>query len=478
MKNGTAPLLFSVALGSFMSALDASVVNISYPQIMNYFGIPQETVEWVITAYLLVICSVLLFFGRLSDLYGQKRLFIAGFAVFTAGSALCGLSVSVWMLVACRVIQALGAALLMATNSAIITHNVPAERRGRAFSVNAVAVATALAAGPVLGGVLTEYLKWQSIFYVNIPVGIAAIALSVRFIPADKRRPSLRPDIPGSAMIFCALFLILLPLNRLAGGIDIRLFFGLLVCGLALAAAFVIYEKKAKAPLVDMGLFRNRVFSAGLGASALNFTAQNMALFLLPLYLQTLHGNAPAEAGTYIVPMPLTMLVVAPFAGYLSDRIDTRFVSSAGMAVMAGGLFMLSFIAADTSEWYIRAAMVITGLGSGMFQTPNNSAVMNHVDAQYRGIASGMLSTARNTGMVIGVGLSGALSLLFSGMASRVYSLRGLAGAALHDASFIFGLRVTFIIASVVALGSMTASLTKGKVLTGKMLKADGGGNG
>lgn len=472
MKNKTGIMLFSVALGSFMSALDGSVVNISYYKIMEYFQIPRETVEWAITAYLLIICSTLLFFGRLSDLYGQKRLFMTGYALFTVGSALCGLSSSIWMLVAFRVVQATGSALMFSTNSAIITHNVPVERRGRAFSVIGVAVAIALSAGPVLGGFLTEYLGWQSIFYVNIPFGIAGLLLSAKFIPADRKEPSAHLDIPGSVLIFAALFIILLPLDQMSQGMNLYLVISLLLCGTVLIMFFIKYENRVKAPLLDLKLFKNRVFSAGLCASTLNFTSQNMVLFLLPFYLQTLHGNTPAQAGTFIVPMPLTMLVVAPFAGYISDRIDTRYVSSAGMALMAIGLFLLSFLKIDTSEWYIWVAMVITGLGCGMFQTPNNSAVMNHVPAESRGVASGTLSTARNVGMVLGIGISGALHQLFSGIAKNGYAQQGLTGNDLYNASFMSGLHITFIIASVVALGSMAASLTKGKVLTASMLEA------
>jgi EmrB/QacA subfamily drug resistance transporter len=470
-SNKTGLMLFSIALGTFMSAMDGSIVNISYPQIMNYFHIPQSSVEWAITAYLLVISSVLLFFGRLSDMYGQKRLFLTGFTVFTVGSALCSLSSSIGMLIALRVFQAMGAGMMFSTNSAIITHNVPAEKRGRAFSVIAIAVAVALSTGPVLGGWLTENFRWQSIFYINVPIGAIGIILAAKFIPVDKKAPAAALDIPGSLMIFAALFLILLPLDQMNAGLGALPAAAMLACGAALAVVFVLYEKKAKAPIVNLKLFRSRVFSAGLAASVLNFTAQNTMLFLLPLFLQTTHGNSPAEAGFFIMPMPLTMLIIAPAAGYISDRFDTRYISSAGMAVMAAGLFMLSYLNVNTSEWFIRAAMVVTGLGCGMFQTPNNSAVMSHVPAANRGIASGMLATARNIGMVIGVGISGAVFTLTRSIAEGDLAQKGFSGAALSQASFVSGLHVTFIVAGFVALAATAASLTKGKILTPAMLE-------
>lgn len=460
MKNKTGLMLFSVALGTFMSALDASVVNIAAPVIRDYFGVSLGTVQWVITAYLIVVSSELLFFGRLSDIYGQKRIYLAGFILFTVGSALCGLSDSAGMLIAFRVFQAVGAGMMFSTNSAIITHNVEEGKRGRAFSVNVMAVAIALSAGPVLGGALTGVLGWQSIFYINVPVGVIGTVMAVKFIPADGRKRSAPLDIPGGALIFAALFLILLPLDRLSAGIDIYIAAAMLLGGGLLIAVFLWHEKRASEPLLPMGLFRIRVLSASLAAAMLNYTAQNIMIFLVPFYLQSLRLFSPAKAGLLYIPMPLTMLLVAPAAGYVADRFDTRVFSSAGMAVMAAGLFMLSFLGAATPLWYIVISMIITGLGCGLFQTPNNSAIMNSAPAASRGVASGMLATARNIGMVIGTGLSGALFSVFSGLAGSAGAPLDGAGAA----SFTNGLHMTFVIASIVALAAMAASLTKGRV--------------
>lgn len=470
MKNRTSLLLIPVALGTFMSALDASVVNVAAPVIKGYFGVSMSTVQWVITAYLIVVSSELLFFGRLSDMYGQKRVYVTGFGLFIVGSALCGLSASAEMLIGMRVFQAIGAGMMFSTNNAIVTHNVPAERRGRAFSVISMAVAIALSTGPVLGGALTGILGWQSIFYINIPVGIVGITLAIKLIPADKKSPSASLDIPGSILIFAALFMILLPLDQLGEGMNTYLAAGMILAGVTSAVLFVIREKRTRHPLMPLTLFQNRVFSAGLGASALNFMAQSIMVFLVPFYLQNLRLYSTAMSGLLYVPMPLTMLLIAPAAGYISDRFDTRFLSSAGMGVMAVGLFMLSFLNITTPLWYIVVSMIVTGLGSGMFQTPNNSAVMNHAPKEIRGVASGMLATARNMGMVIGVALSGALFSLFSAIANNTYTTQGLTGKALSDTSFAYGLHMTFVIASIVAICAMAASLTKGKVKTAGML--------
>ncbi|MEZ4357795.1 MAG: MFS transporter [Eubacteriales bacterium] len=473
MKNEKIGLmLFSVALGTFMSALDSSVVNIAIPVIKSYFDVPLATVEWVIAAYLMVVSSILLFFGRLSDLYGQKRVYITGFAIFTIGSALCGLSKSAEMLIALRVLQAIGAGMMFSTNSAIITQHVPAKNRGKALSVTAIAVAVALSTGPVLGGTLAGTLGWQSIFYINVPIGIIGIFLAVKFIPSDKKAPAAPLDIPGSVLIFAALFFILLPLDQLNEGMNRYLVAAMLISGVILAVIFVQYEKKTKYPMLNLKLFNNRVFSASLSAALFSYMAQYIMIFLIPFYLQTVRLFTPAMSGLLYIPMPLAVLIVAPAAGYISDRFDTRFISSAGVGIMAIGLFLLSYLNVSTPIWYIIMCMIITGIGFGMFQTPNNSAIMNHVPVVNRGIASGMLATARNIGMVTGVGISGALFSFFSNRANVLYTNEGLLQELVTQYSFIYALRITFIAASIIALIAAVASLTKGKVKTAKMLES------
>lgn len=461
MKRKQALMLFCVALGTFMSALDASVVNIAAPVIRAHFSVPLSTVEWVITTYLLVVSSVLLFFGRLSDLYGQKRVYVVGFTVFTVGSALCGLAGSVGMLITLRVVQALGAGMMFSTSSAIITASVPPESRGRAFSVNAVAVAVALSTGPVLGGALTGVFGWQSIFYINIPVGIVGVAMAMRFIPADRKQPAAPMDIPGSVMIFGALFLLLLPLNQLGAGMQPWLVLLLLGGGAALGVAFILHQKRAQYPILSLSLFRSRVFSASLAAAVLNYMAQYIMVFLTPFYLQTVRMFTPAMAGLLYMPMPLATLAIAPAAGIFSDRHDTRVLSSAGMGVMAAGLFLLSRMQMDTPSWYIVVSMALTGVGSGLFQTPNNSALMGSAPLENRGVASGMLATARNMGMVLGVAFSGMLFSLFAGRASGGGSAEL---AQTNPDAFVYAMRLTFIVAACIALGAMAASFTKGRV--------------
>jgi EmrB/QacA subfamily drug resistance transporter len=475
-RRKTLLMLISVGLGTFMSALDSSVVNVAVPVIENHFKVSMAEVEWVITAYLMVISSVLLFFGRLSDLYGHKKVYLTGFAIFTAGSGLCSLSSSIGMLIGCRIFQAAGASMMFAANSAIVTHNVDPKHRGKAFSVIAISVAAALSTGPVLGGALAGSLGWQSIFYINIPIGIVGIILAVKNIPADQKSKKLPLDIPGSVMVFVALFLILLPLDQVASGMNIIVFAVMLFLGIALTAVFIRFERKTKHPMLNLNLFKNRVFSAGLSAAVLNFMAQYIMTFLSPFYLQTVRMLSPAMTGLLFIPMPLTMLLVAPLSGYVSDRFDTRYISSAGMGIMGAGLFMLSFLNVDTPYWYIVIAMMVSGLGCGLFQTPNNSAVMGNVPAQNRGIASGMLATSRNIGMVLGVALSGALFSILSNRANALFTTEGVQGSALQQSAFIYALHYTYLAAVALAILAMVASLTKGRVLTGREMEKQGNG--
>lgn len=461
-------LMLVVGIGTFMSALDSSAVNLAMPKIRSDFGVSLSMVEWIVTSYLLVVSSLLLTFGRLSDLYGHKRMYVTGFVIFTFGSLLCGLSVHVVMLIACRVVQGLGAGMLFATGPAIITNNVPPASRGKALSVTAIAVALGLCAGPVIGGTFTTLFDWQSIFFINVPIGIFGIAMAFLKIPADQKQTApVSFDKIGGALIFFALLLILLPLS-LSGDYALppALFSALLAGGILLAGIFIGVERRSKSPMLNLKLFHNRVFAASSAAALLTYMAQFMLVFLTPFYLQNLRGYSAFVSGLLYLPLPVATLLVAPVSGAISDRFDSRFISSAGMLVMAAGLFSLSFLKPDTSNAYIVTCMFLTGVGFGMFQTPNNSAIMGNAPREYRGTASGTLATTRNIGMSVGVAVSGALFSAVSGRAKTQLALQGLTGAALTQTAFIRALQFTFLAAALVALLSMTASLVKGKVKT------------
>lgn len=462
-------VLLTVAIGTFMSALDSSVVNMALPNISAYFQTTLAIIEWIIMSYLLVISSLLLAYGRLGDMFGHRRIYLLGFVIFTAGSVLCGLAPTILLLIFFRGVQAVGAGMLMAVGPAIVTDTVPPEQRGKALSITAVAVAVALTTGPVLGGILTTAFGWQSIFLINIPIGIIGFWLAKQTIP-KKPDLSIQPfDFWGAVLIFTALISILLPLSLVERFGWNNLFIILAIgFGLVLAVCFVFLEKGTPFPLFDIKLFKNRQFSMSNLAALLNYMAQYMIILLIPFYLQRLRGLPPAEAGLLYFPMPLTTMVVAPISGILSDRMDSRYLSAAGMAVMAVGMGLLSNLKIDSTNLFLITGLIITGLGIGLFQTPNNSAIMGSVPGNRRGIASGMLATMRNMGMVLGVAVSGALFSASNHWFVNLLQKQGLSGVELEQTAFINALGITYTVGAGLALIAALISLTKGSTIPQK----------
>lgn len=463
-KKKVAAVVLSVGIGTFMSSLDSSAVYLVMPMIKNTYGVSLSLAEWVVTAYLLVISSLLLTFGRISDLYGHKRVYSAGYLLFLCGSLLCGISVNIGMLIASRVVQGLGAAMLYSTGSAIITNAVPAEKRGKALSVTAIAVALGLCAGPVIGGAVSTLFSWQSVFLINLPVGTAGILLAGKNIPADQARKPVPFDFVGSIMIILSLLLVLLPLNLSGDSVlPQEAFLAMISVGILLAIAFVIYEYRCEYPLFHTKLFGNRVFAASNAAAFFLYTAQFIMAFLAPFYLENVRGYSILLSGLLYLPMPIATMCIAPVSGGLSDRFGSRSLSSAGALLMSAGLFLLSYLNSDTTAVYIILSMLVTGVGFGMFQTPNNSAIMGSVPAQNRGTASGTLATMRNMGMVFGTAISGAL---FSGLMAKAENIKSALGATdfvSQNSAFAYALHLTFFVASGIAILAAAASYLKGR---------------
>jgi len=467
----TTLLMASVGLGTYMSSLDSSAVNLVIPKIQEHFHVPVSGVEWIITAYLLIISSLLLTFGRLADLYGHKKVYLSGFVLFVAGSLFCGLSFNLPLLIAARILQALGAGMLFSTGPAIITNAVPPEKRGRALSITAIAVALGTSTGPVIGGALANFFGWQSIFFINIPLGILGISMVVKNLPPDEKKEAQAFDLLGSGLVFLALLCILLPLNlSSAHAISSLIFFALLAAGFLILALFIWHESRCKSPMLDLSLFKNRVFAASNAAALLMYGSEFIMIFLVPFYLQNLRSYSTLLSGLLYLPLPLATLCIAPISGNISDRFDSRYISSLGALILAAGLGLMSFFTADTSQGYIIVSLMAVGLGFGMFQTPNNSSIMGNVPAKNRGTASGTLATMRNIGMALGVASSGALFSLFQKLftdPARTETL-GLNAENLNADTFIPALRATFLFAAGVALLAMIASFSKGKVATEK----------
>jgi EmrB/QacA subfamily drug resistance transporter len=403
-------VLAAVGVGTFMSALDSSIVNTLLPTLGSAFRAEVDQIEWVVTVYLLVVSGALLVVGRLGDLRGHKDVYLAGFVGFVASSALCALSRSVGALVAFRAVQALSAAMLFANSPAILTASFPPAERGRALGLQALMTYLGLSVGPSLGGLLATHLGWQSIFLVNVPVGALGFWLSQRHVARD--RPAGTPprfDVLGAVLFSLGLLALLLALNQgHAWGWGSAATLGLVCLAAALLGAFVAVERRRPEPLLDLGLFRRRVFSGAVFSAMLSYVAQFAVLFLLPFYLRW-RGLSPGEAGLVLTAQPAVMMVAAPLAGALSDRLGTRGLIVLGLLVLSAGLLGLSLVGPATPLAAVVLGLAVCGVGFGAFVAPNNSRLLGAAPPNRRGIASGVLAAARNVGMVLGVGLAGAV---------------------------------------------------------------------
>lgn len=404
-------VLAAIGTGSFMSALDGSVVNTTLPLITGALNTTIAVSEWVVTIYLLVLSGLLLSFGRLGDLRGHKRVYLGGFAIFLAGSILCGFAQSVNALITFRAGQALGAAMLSANSPAILTKSFPAAKRGQALGLQATMTYLGLMAGPSLGGWLAESFSWRSIFFINIPVSIMALALGIRYIAPDRPAQNAeRFDSAGALLFMGGLVALLFALNQgHASGWNSPLIIGVLAAALLLLAVFIVHEGRSRSPMLDLSLFKHPTFSNSTLTAVLNYICVYTITFLMPFYLLAGREFSPSQTGLILTSMPIVMAVVAPLSGTLSDRIGPRILTISGMAILAAGMYLLSGLGADSSLARIGFSLGVAGVGIGIFISPNTSALMGSAPRTRQGIASGILATARNVGMVLGVGLSGAV---------------------------------------------------------------------
>ncbi|MDI3341230.1 MAG: MFS transporter [Sphaerobacter sp.] len=455
-------VLSAVSVGTFMATLDGSIVNISLPQIQQAFGVNLSAVEWVVIAYLLVLGTLLLPFGRLGDLVGYRQVYLSGFALFTVASALCGAAQSIWMLVGFRALQAVGGSMLQAMGPAIVTRTFGARERGKALGLNAVSVAIGLSLGPALGGALTEFASWRWIFYINLPVGVFAILWTWRVLEREHDRIRQRFDIPGAVLSFGALFALLLALieGQRWGWRSLPIV-GLLVLAAVLGAAFVLVELRSRQPMLDLRLFRIRPFWAGNVSLLIVFAGLFTATFLLPFFLQQGQGRSPLAAGLLLTPVPLTTLVIGPLSGALSDRIGSRLPATLGAAVMTLGLYSLTQLHVDASMGDLIWRLVVLGVGQGLFFSPNSSAILGSVPRPRIGTASAMLAQMRINGQVLGIAAAGAivatrLPTHMAELASRVPP------AVVQRDAFVLAIHDAFAVAAAISVIAIVTSLLRG----------------
>lgn len=467
-------VLAILAIGIFMATLDSSIVNISLPTIARYFGVPLNgAIEWVIIAYLVAVAGVLLTTGRVADMIGRKPIWITGLVVFTVGSAICGASVSLGMLIAARALQGLGGALIMAISPAMLTSAFPPQERGRALGLNAIFVALGVSVGPTLGGIITEYFTWRWIFYVNVPIGIIGIIATIRVLKEQVQRKRERFDPAGALLL--AVGLIGLTLGLSFGqewGWNSPLLITTLVISVIALSALVIVEHRITDPVIDFSMLRNRVFFSANISLILSFLALFAVSFMMPFYLEELRGFSTLQAGLLLTPLPLTIAVIAPFSGSLADRVGTRWLAAGGLALASLGLVLISQLNAQSSVFDIVWRLVVTGMGQAIFQSPNNSALMGAAPRGRQGIASGFLATGRVVGQSISVALAGAVFTSLGGalagqllITSRAQG-HGAGTPAQYYAlqqTFAHAFQVAFIVCAGIAAIGVFTSLVRGK---------------
>lgn len=442
--------MLTVWIGIFMATLDGSILNVALPTLTEYFKTDITTIEWVVMAYLLTITGLLLSLGRLSDMIGRKNIFASGIALFTIGSGLCATSTTEMQLIFFRVIQGVGAAMVMATGVAIITHAFPPRERGKAMGLIGTVVSIGSMAGPITGGFLIENVGWPSIFFINIPVGIIGTFMALKVLRKEENTKGQTFDIPGALTLFMSLISLLLALSEGQDfGWDSWPIILLLILSIVFFIIFIFVENKADQPVMELRHFRNRPFAAANISAMISFMAMYTVIILMPFFLQNELGYSPQNVGVVFLAVPLVMSVVSPVSGWLSDRTNSHVLSSIGIAFGTISILSLGFLDKNSGFIDIALRLALLGLGMGLFQAPNNSIIMGSLPIEQLGIAAGIMGTMRNMGMVIGVAVSGAVF-------SNRYAYYG--GT---ESSFIPAFHDTYVISAIICGIAVLTSLVR-----------------
>jgi EmrB/QacA subfamily drug resistance transporter len=444
-----------VLLAPLMGSLDGSIVNVALPKVASSLGASLGEVQWVVSSYLIAISALILAFGKIADRIGKTRVFRWGFAVFGLGSLLCALARSLPVLVAARAAQAVGAAMFMSSNQAIIATIFPPGERGRALGFLGTTVSVGTMIGPPLGGAMVQFFGWPSLFLINIPIAIAAFVAGSAMLPRDDERGTLTGfDLPGSALFgisIASLFWFLLT-GRQPDGAGAAAIAVPAAAALGFAA-FILRERRAADPMIDLSIFRSGLFSISVLCVLVVFVALFCVNLVLPFYLQDVLGLAPSAAGLVLLASPLMTGLIAPLGGSLSDRIGAEGLTVVGLSVELAALCLMNLLGPSSSPALAAACLALLGIGSGIFGSPNTKIIMSCAPADKLGIAGSINALARNLGMVSGITLAVAL----------VGADISTAGA---DAAFVGRMRLVFIAAA--ALMALAIALTAARALAAR----------
>jgi len=445
--------LLVVTLASFLAPFMGSSVNIALPTIGQEFLMDAVMLSWVATSYLLVAAMFLVPFGKISDVYGRKKMFSYGILLYTFSSFLCVLSTSAPMLICFRILQGIGSAMIFGTGVAILTSVFPSGERGKALGINVAAVYLGLSLGPFLGGFLTQHFGWRSIFLANVPLGLIIITVVFWKLKGEwAEAEGEKFDFIGSIIYSLSLVAIMYGFSLLPAMSGV----GLVLIGALGFLSFCRWEMKVKNPVLDINLFRNNtVFALSNLAALVNYSATFAVTFLLSLYLQYIKALSPQNAGLVLASQPVVMAIFSPFAGRLSDRVEPRIIASIGMALTAIGLLLFIFLNEKTTLEFVVSSLILLGFGFALFSSPNTNAVMSSVERRFYGVASATLGTMRLTGQMLSMGIAMLTFAVYIGkvqITPQYYPL------------FLTSIKTAFIIFAVLCFGGIFASLARGKV--------------
>ncbi|HWR25705.1 MAG TPA: MFS transporter [Methanosarcina sp.] len=445
-------VLLIAVLAGFITPFDGSAVNIALPALGAEFHMNAIALSWVATAYLLSSAVFLVPFGKIADIYGRKKIFLYGISIFSLASLMMTIVSSTEMLIGIRIFQGLGSAMIFGTGVAIVTSAFPPGERGKALGIYITAVYLGLSLGPFLGGMMTQYLGWRSIFFVNVPIGIAAIILILWKLKGEWTEcRGEKFDFIGSIIYGAAVVAVMYGFSSLPdfkGG-------ALIATGIIGIILFALYEMRVPSPVLDIRLLtKNRIFAFSNLSALINYSATFAVTFLLSLDLQYTKGFTAGQAGIILIAQPVVQAIVSPVAGRLSDRIEPRIVASAGMTLTAFGLFLLIFLNEATPLWYLVICLLVLGVGFGLFSSPNTNAIMSSVEKRFYGVASGINGTMRLLGQMLSMGIAMMIFAVVIGpvqITPEYYS------------RFVLSLHYAFSLFTILCIIGILASLVRGR---------------
>lgn len=455
-------ILAIVVMSPFMACLDSSIINVALPVMAKELNTSMAGIQQVVTSYLIVISATILIFGRLGDIKGKINIFKYGFIIFVLGSLLCGISTTLNFLIFSRVVQAIGAAMTMSTSQGIVTHAFPINKRGKAMGIYGTFVALGTLLGPPLGGLIISLASWEYIFLINVPIGIVSFIAAIKYLPKDEATSKQSLDNKGAILfLVCVvtLFWAMLKGQQIGYG-DIKIIISFIV-SVVCFVIFIMLELKIENPMLDLSIFKNRVFSVNIFCAFVVFIGISCINIIQPFYLQDVLKLSPGKTGIIMMAYPIVLTIVSPLSGHLSDKIGSKKLTLVGLIVTSMGLFAMMLLSEKSTFLMIILVTSLVALGSGMFQSPNNTLVMSSVEKNKLGIAGGINALVRNLAFIFGVSIS--TTILYNRMSHKI-GYRVLNYVEGRGDVFIYGMRWVYAIAAVACvLGFLISLIDKTK---------------